>query len=210
MPEADRETGARAALAEITPTGTVGELLEQVVDDGGVVTLRFAATMAGYPGWRWTVSLAELPGEAPSVLETELMPGEGALIAPDWVPWADGLEDWRAAQLTTVEVSEELLDDDEELDPDGVDDDGLEEDEDDDDLDEDDDDLEELDEDDLGVLRRGGGRDGIEIDFLDDSDVESEDSGLLAVGEDEQDEAEAEADEDSPEPPDSVGGEKLA
>ncbi len=198
MPESDRESSARAALAEITPTGTVGELLEQVVEDDGVVTLRFAATMAGYPGWRWTVSLAELPGEAPSVLETELMPGEGALIAPDWVPWADRLEDWRAAQLATAESVEELLEDDEELDPDGLDE------------DDDEDDLEELDEDDLGVLRRGGGRDGIEIDFLDDSDVESDDSGLLAVGEDEQDEPEAESDEDGPEPPDAVGGEERA
>lgn len=195
MTEADREGTARAALDEITPTGTVGELLEQVVDDDGVITLRFAATMAGYPGWRWTVSLAELPGEPPSVLETELMPGEGALIAPDWVPWSDRLEDWRAAQLATAEAVEELLDDellddDEELDPEGLDED-------------EDEDLEELDEDDLGVLRRGGGRDGIEIDFLDDS-------GLLAVGEDEQDEAEAESDEDGPEPPDAVGGDQRA
>ena len=32
------------------------------------------------------------------MLETELMPGDGALLAPDWVPWADRLEEYKAAQ----------------------------------------------------------------------------------------------------------------
>ena len=55
----------------------------------------FAATMAGYPGWHWTVSVAELPGEEPTVLEAELLPGDGALLAPDWVPWSERLEDYK-------------------------------------------------------------------------------------------------------------------
>lgn len=202
MTASARETAARAALDEITPAGTVGALVSESAGDNETVTLLFEATMAGYPGWSWTVSLAELPDEAPAVLETELMPGDGALLAPDWVPWSDRLDDYRAAQLAAVEAAEEVIDD---LDADDLDDDG---DSDDDGDDLDDDDLDDVDPDDLTALRRGGGRDGIEIDFLADLDVTE--SGLLAVGEDEQDEAEPESDQDSPEPPRSVGRKKRA
>jgi hypothetical protein len=55
------------------------------------------------------------------VLETELMPGEGALLAPDWVPWSERLEEYRAAQAAAGEPDEtaELADED----PDDADDD---------------------------------------------------------------------------------------
>src|SRR5690606_1666808 len=84
-------------------------------------TLSFATTMPGYPGWHWTVSVADLPGEAPSVLEVELMPGDGALLAPDWVPWSERLEEYRAAQAAAAAESAEA-DDDEGEDEDGDDD----------------------------------------------------------------------------------------
>jgi hypothetical protein len=175
MPEAlmtsERESVALAALREITQPDSIGGLIDEAVEVDGVVTLHFACTMGGYPGWRWTVSLAELPGEEPSVLETELMPGDGALLAPDWIPWSDRLEEYRAAQeaLGEVVVDVDELDEDDDLD---------------DDLDN---------EDDEDDLRRGGQRDGIEIDFLD--------SDLLAVGEDEQDEPEPEPEDGRPEKP---------
>lgn len=105
---AEREERARQALAEITPAGTFGDLLSETVEADGVYTLLFAATMGGYPGWHWTISLAELEGEQPSVLETELMPGEGALLAPDWVPWSERLEEYRAAQAAAGEPDETL------------------------------------------------------------------------------------------------------
>jgi hypothetical protein len=178
-----RESVARAALIEIAKPGTVGELLSEVVEGDGLVTLRFHAAMSGYPGWSWTVSLAELPGEEPSVLETELMPGDGALLAPDWVPWSDRLEEYRAAQAAAGEEVVEEVDD---ADADDLDDDDL----DDEDLDDDD-----LDDDEI-TLRRGGKRDGIEIDFL-----AEEPSDLLAVSEDEQHEAEAEPEERGPQKP---------
>ena len=85
----DLESVARAALTGVTPIETVGPLLGTVDEGEGVTTLRFAADVAGYPGWSWSVSLAQLPGETPTVLETELRPDDGALLAPDWVPWAD-------------------------------------------------------------------------------------------------------------------------
>lgn len=106
MTDDERARLAREALREITPDATVGELVAQTEEGEGVTTLSFAATMPGYPGWHWTVSVAELPGEAPSVLEAELLPGEGALIAPDWVPWSERLEEYRAAQAAAAAEAE--------------------------------------------------------------------------------------------------------
>jgi hypothetical protein len=86
---AERETLAREALAEITAVGTFGDFIGETAEGEGVYTLLFAATMGGYPGWHWTVSVAELPDSAPTVLEAELLPGDGSLLAPEWVPWSD-------------------------------------------------------------------------------------------------------------------------
>lgn len=165
---------ARAALAEVAPAGTVGDLLEHVTHDDGTATLRFASTLSGYAGWHWSVSVAEVPGEQPTVMEAELLPGEGALLAPDWVPWAERLEDYRAAQALIAaqnaeagELSDEHTDDD--------------------DHDEDDDD-------DLG----DDPDDGIDFEF-DDSVDDSVDVTLGRV--DEQHEPEAEPDDDGPEHP---------
>ena len=107
MTAAEREQVAREALADFTAAGTFGDLLSDTAEADGVFTLNFAATMGGYPGWHWTVSLAELEGEPPTVLETELMPGDGALLAPDWVPWSDRLDEYRAAQAEAGEPDED-------------------------------------------------------------------------------------------------------
>jgi hypothetical protein len=125
----EREQLAREALGEVAATDTVGDLLSETVEDDGVFTLRFASAMLGYPGWVWTVSLAELPDEHPTVLETELMPGDGALLAPDWVPWSERLEEYRAAQAAAGEPDETLAErEDDEDDEDDLEDDDLEED----------------------------------------------------------------------------------
>ena len=49
------------------------------------VTVRFASAQPGYPDWLWTVSVADVEGGEPTVLEAELLPGEGSLLAPDWL-----------------------------------------------------------------------------------------------------------------------------
>ena len=101
---------ARQALGEITRPANVGGLRDIVVADD-VATVRFSTTQGGYPGWYWTVAVAVNPGMQPSVLETELIPAEGALTAPDWVPWADRLDDYLAQQAHERELAGE--DDDE-------------------------------------------------------------------------------------------------
>jgi hypothetical protein len=158
------EDVARAALAEISPPDTVGDLLERTAQDDGTSTLRFASTLSGYPGWHWSVSVAEVAGEEPTVMEAELMPGEGALIAPDWVPWAERLEDYRAAQAVIAAETAAAGDDEDDL---------ADERDDDDDLGDDPDDgidFEDLDDDELGMPL---GR----IDEQDEAEAESDDDG---------------------------------
>jgi hypothetical protein len=169
----EREQRARDALADFTSAGTFGDLISETVEDDGVYTLLFEATMGGYPGWHWTVSLAEIPGSEPTVLETELMPGDGALLAPDWVPWSERLEEYRAAQAAAGEPDESVL-----LDVD-------------DDADEDDD---------LPDDHGDDPDDGIDFESSADEEAASG-SDLLAVGEDEQNEPEPQADDAGPEPP---------
>ena len=38
--------------------------------------------------------MSSVAGVEPSVLEVGLLPAEGALVSPDWVPWADRLEEY--------------------------------------------------------------------------------------------------------------------
>lgn len=189
---------ARAALLEITPESGVGALVSEETGDDGVSTVRFASTMLGYPDWFWTVSVAQLPAvdghlQEPTVLEAELLPGEGALIAPDWVPWSDRLEDYKAAQAAIA--AGELAA--------GGDDAVIEDDDDADDDDADDDDADDDDDDDLSDDLGDDPDDGIDFESDAEADDEPDDLALVpaAVGVDEQDQPDAEPDEDGPEPP---------
>jgi hypothetical protein len=146
--DADFDLG-RAALLEITTADTIGDNAGSIDEGEGVVSVHFETTLAGYPGWHWTVSIARVNGEEPSVLETELLPGDGALLAPDWTPWIDRLADYQAAQEAAG------------LDADDSDDDDSDDDDTDDDDDSDDDEL------DNDVLH-GGDLDGVDIDEVAD------------------------------------------
>jgi hypothetical protein len=105
---------ARTALERITPADTIGEPLGYIVEGEHVLSLLFDCLLNGYPGWRWTVSLSRVDGDAePQVLETELTPGDDALLAPEWVPWSDRLADAKVAEeLAAAELAGEDFDDD--------------------------------------------------------------------------------------------------
>ncbi len=103
---------ARAGLLEITDPKTVGDAFARVDEVDGVVSVLFHCTLDGYPGWHWTVSLAAVDGGAPTVLEAELQPGQGALLAPDWVPWADRLAEYQASQESEAGADDDDADGD--------------------------------------------------------------------------------------------------
>ena len=181
---------AHAALLEITDAGSIGERAGSVDEGDGVVTVYFDVTSAGYPGWRWTASIAHVEGLGSSVLETEMTPGDEAVLAPDWVPWVDRLADYRAAQdaeASASETDETDEPDDDELGDDEVgdepddDDDEVDDDElgDEDDEDDGDDEDDESDDDDglsVGSLLHAGDLDGVDIDDLDDSAADDTDA----------------------------------
>ncbi|MGW8430443.1 DUF3027 domain-containing protein [Curtobacterium citreum] len=168
---------ARKALLEVTPESTVGQPVGTVDEGDGVVSVQFSNRMPGYPGWRWTVSVAQVEGDEPTVLEVELLPGDGSLLAPEWVPWSERLAEYRAghddAEAESDEDDDESDaddddedDDDEDADYEDPDDDEADDDESDDDDafgDEDEDDLEESDDDEL---------DGVDVDAADEDDDE--------------------------------------
>lgn len=90
---------ARAALAEITDPRTIGSDDGHEVHEAHLLTLFFECRLPGYPGWRWAATLSRVDEESPvNVLEVELLPGDGAVVAPEWVPWSVRLAQYRESQ----------------------------------------------------------------------------------------------------------------
>ncbi|MDO5494608.1 MAG: DUF3027 domain-containing protein [bacterium] len=82
---------AREAASEATEHG-IGEHLGFYLEGDRVGTHMFAASEPGYVGWHWAVTLARTPrSRKPTINEVELLPGRGALLAPEWLPWAERL-----------------------------------------------------------------------------------------------------------------------
>ncbi|MBN9213539.1 MAG: DNA primase [Microbacterium sp. SCN 70-200] len=169
---------AVAALHDITPAVTVGPAAGYTLEEGGVVSLRFENTMPGYPGWFWTVSLTVVEDAEPTVLEVELLPGDGALLAPDWVPWAVRLAEYQAAQAALAAERAEAAGDEDDQ-GDDLDDDDLDDDDVDDDDQDDVDDLDDLDaadfDEDGSPILHAGDVDGVDIDVLDEDAADDED-----------------------------------
>lgn len=109
--DADRVVDiARDALAEIARDEHVGP--SSVSEKDGIHIVSFESTMPGYPAWNWVVTLTDGDGGELSVLEVNLLPGDDALLAPDWVPWADRLEEYQRQEAERAENSDDEDDDD--------------------------------------------------------------------------------------------------
>ncbi|MFC7755594.1 DUF3027 domain-containing protein [Tsukamurella soli] len=77
---------ARAAL-EADEGAAVGAHVAAVTEDECAVAHYFEADLPAYRGWQWCAVLAASPGGEMTVSETALLPGPGALTAPEFVPW---------------------------------------------------------------------------------------------------------------------------
>ena len=83
---------ALAAAEELAGHGQVGEHLGVVAEGERVATHFFAARERGYSGWRWAVTLTRASrSKQITVDETVLLPGDGAILAPRWLPWSERL-----------------------------------------------------------------------------------------------------------------------
>ena len=82
----------REAVLEIADPGTVGEHEGFVMEGERLGTHYYTCTAPGYRGWRWAATLSRAPrAKTPTICETHLLPGEDALLPPEWVPWSERL-----------------------------------------------------------------------------------------------------------------------
>jgi hypothetical protein len=103
---------ARAALVEEVGEADVGDHLGHVVEGERVVTHLFACTRKGYAGWRWSVTVARASRQKTVTIdEIVLMPGDGALVAPEWVPYKERIRpgDLSPGDLLPVEDDDPRL-----------------------------------------------------------------------------------------------------
>ena len=71
----------------------VGEHLSVQAEATKVVTHFFACAQPGYHGCRWSVTVARTPRQKTvTVDEVVLLPGDEAILAPEWVPWKEWIK----------------------------------------------------------------------------------------------------------------------
>ncbi len=103
---------ARAALVDEVGGADVGDHLGHLVEGERVVTHQFACTRKGYAGWRWSVTVARASRQKTvTVDEVVLTPGDGALVAPEWVPYKERIRpgDLSPGDLLPVEDDDPRL-----------------------------------------------------------------------------------------------------
>ena len=84
---------ARAAAEETAGAIGVGEPLDVHAEGDRVVTHSFACPHLAYTGWHWSVTVARASrAKVVTVDEVVLLPGEGALLSRQWVPWAERIQ----------------------------------------------------------------------------------------------------------------------
>jgi hypothetical protein len=90
---ADAVAAAHAALLEQVDPAQVGDHLGTQAEATKVVTHFFACTQPGYRGWRWSVTVARAPRQKDvTVDEVVLLPGDEAILAPEWVPYKERIQ----------------------------------------------------------------------------------------------------------------------
>ncbi|MDP3711556.1 MAG: DUF3027 domain-containing protein [Mycobacteriales bacterium] len=83
---------ARAIAAEVAGSA-VGDHLGVEPEGALTLTHSFAALEKGYVGWRWAVTVSRADGhDEVTVDEVVLLPGGGALLAPEWLPWSERIQ----------------------------------------------------------------------------------------------------------------------
>jgi hypothetical protein len=84
---------ARDALLEDVDAADVGEHLGSVVEGERIVTHHFSCERRGYAGWRWSVTVMRASRQkAVTVAEIVLIPGDEAIVAPEWVPYRERIQ----------------------------------------------------------------------------------------------------------------------
>lgn len=89
----DAAEPAKQALLDAVDPAEVGAHLRTVAEEEFVVSHVFECLAAGYRGWTWSVVLTRTrDSDRVTVNEIVLLPGEGAIVAPEWKPYRDRIE----------------------------------------------------------------------------------------------------------------------
>ena len=112
---------ALQGVREIAPAHAIGLVHHVRAEEERLSTHLFECTLPGYRGWFWFATLSRAPrSRVATICEVGLLPGDDALIAPDWVPWADRVrpedlqenaaqENAESAEATEAEESAESV-----------------------------------------------------------------------------------------------------
>jgi len=103
---------ARAALVEDVGAVDVGEHLGAVMEGERVATHLFECRRPGYRGWRWSVTVTRASRhKVVTVDEVVLVPGDDAIVAPEWLPYRERIKpgDLSPGDLLPVEDDDERL-----------------------------------------------------------------------------------------------------
>ena len=100
MPKKSKSQDNTAFALEVLKSEklSVGAFIEAVDEGDNTWSYLFKSELKGYLDWRWSVTVYQPEGAEPTLSEYVLLPGEGSLVAPDWVPWSERLADYKALQ----------------------------------------------------------------------------------------------------------------
>lgn len=81
---------ARSALVDEVGEASVGEHVGARAEGDRVVTHTFEASLLGYRGWHWSVTVVRAARQKRVTIdEVVLLPGDDAIVAPEWTPYKD-------------------------------------------------------------------------------------------------------------------------
>jgi hypothetical protein len=84
---------ARTALLESVDAGDVGDHLGYEIEGERTLSHQFDCLRTGYREWRWSVVVTRASRQrAVTVNEIVLLPGPGAVVAPEWVPYRERVQ----------------------------------------------------------------------------------------------------------------------
>ncbi len=78
-----------AAIEDAKSEDYVGELLSIDSDEDHLASYLFSASLPGYVGWRWAVTIAKVDGGSPTICDVVLLPGPDSILAPEWIPYSN-------------------------------------------------------------------------------------------------------------------------
>ena len=107
----DAQSIAReAALAEAEFATQVGDFISvEYDDDNRIATYLFDASISGYKGWRWGITIAKVDEDSePTICDVVILPGPDSLLAPDHVPYRERIV---PGDITPGVIVPSLLDD---------------------------------------------------------------------------------------------------